>query len=370
MAVQDPLSDRPPRRRLPLLEARHEPRPAALDRPAPSAEAVGAAPSDGPRAQIASPRSVRISVTDRCDYACTYCRPSRSEGYAERRLSLDEWRTMLDGLIAAGVERFRFTGGEPLLVPHLVDLVRHLSDRGVRDLALTTNASRLASSAKPLRDAGLMRINVSIDSLDPEKFSRMTRGGRLSDVLEGIDAAVAAGLEPIKLNAVVLRGVNDDELEGLTRFAWERRLVPRFLEVMPIAEGAKLVGEHLVTAAEMRARLAHLCADDPAVPEPDRGPARYLRARHDPTLRVGFISGTSDTYCGTCDRLRVSSTGTLRPCLATDLGVEAADVARGGDPAALRERLDEAWRQKPDGRTWKGCTEETAKSLSMRAIGG
>ncbi len=347
------------RRRLPLLE------PPAARSPAPET-----LPLADERVVVASPRSVRISVTDRCDYACTYCRPSRSDGYVEKRLLPDEWKTLLDGLIAAGVVRFRLTGGEPLLVPHVVELVRHLSERGVADLALTTNGSRLAALARPLRAAGLMRINVSIDSLVPEKFERMTRGGRLGDVLAGIDAALDAGLGPIKLNAVVLRGVNDDELEPLTRFAWERRLVPRFLEVMPIAEGAKLVAEHLVTAAEMRARLAHLTALEEALPEPDRGPARYVRAKHDASLRVGFISGTSDTYCASCDRLRVSSVGTLRPCLATDVGVEAADVARSGDAAALGERLAEAWRQKPDGRTFKGCTEDSAKRVSMRAIGG
>lgn len=360
-------------RRLPILGAR----PPRSDGDAPAAEThrpavlrEGQEPDAPARATITSPRSVRISVTDRCDFACTYCRPDRNEGYAERRLLPAEWKTLLDGLIDSGVQRFRLTGGEPLLVPHVVELVRHLAERGVVDLALTTNASRLAKLAKPLKEAGLMRINVSIDSLDPARFAAMTRGGRLSDVLAGIDAAIEVGFAPIKLNAVVLRGVNDDELESLTRFAWERRLVPRFLEVMPIAEGAKLVKEHLVTAAEMRARLAPLCEPEEATPEPDRGPARYVRALGDPSLRVGFISGTSDTFCGTCDRLRVSSTGVLRPCLATDVGVDAADLARAGDAGGLGARVAEAWAQKPDGLVWKGCTEDSAKSVSMRAIGG
>jgi cyclic pyranopterin phosphate synthase len=313
---------------------------------------------------------VRISVTDRCDFACTYCRPSRSDGYAEGRLMTPAWRTMFEALLHAGVRRVRLTGGEPLVHPEIVAIVAHLSSLGFEDLALTTNASQLARLAKPLREAGLHRLNISIDTLDPERFRAITRGGELGPVLAGIDAAIEAGFSPIKLNTVVLRGVNDDELEKILRWAWEKRLVPRFLEVMPIAEGAKLVGEHLLTAAEMRQRLAeHLLPDEPLV-DPGLGPAKYVRARHDPSLRVGFITGTSDTFCATCDRLRVSSTGVLRPCLATDDGVDASASARAGDAGAIVEQIGAAWAMKPDGTIWKGCTEETAASVSMRAIGG
>jgi cyclic pyranopterin phosphate synthase len=316
------------------------------------------------------PRSVRISVTDRCDYACTYCRPSRNDGYAEGRLLASDWRVMFEGLLRAGVRRVRLTGGEPLLHPQIVDIVAHLATLGIEDLALTTNASQLARLAGPLARAGLHRINVSIDTLDPVRFRAITRGGDLAEVLEGIDAALAAGLTPLKLNTVVLRGVNDDEVERLTLWAWERKMVPRFLEVMRIGEGAKLPPELLVTAAEMRERLAAHVEGGDAAPEAHRGPARYLRARHDPQCQVGFISGTSDTFCASCDRLRVSSTGTLRPCLATEDGVEAAAAARAGDAGAVAEQIARAWTMKPDGAVWKGCTEETAASVSIRAIGG
>jgi cyclic pyranopterin phosphate synthase len=336
-----------PRRRLPLVEQSH-PQPSVSSTP---------------------PRSVRLSVTDRCDFACTYCRPGRNDGYAERRLSLAAWGTIIDGLLASGVRRFRLTGGEPLVLPGIVDIVRLIASRGVDDLALTTNASQLERLAGPLRDAGLQRVNVSIDTLDPERFRTITRGGELAPVLRGLDAARAAGLLPIKLNAVILRGTNDDELEALTRFAWDRGFVPRFLELMPIAEGAKLQ-DRLVTAAEMRAHLAHLLVDEPPTTERDRGPARYVRARHDAALRVGFITGTSDTYCKACDRLRVSSTGELRPCLATDDGVDAREAAERGDVDAASALVSAAWRRKPDGEAWKGCTEESAARVSMRAIGG
>ncbi len=316
------------------------------------------------------PTSVRVSVTDRCDFACVYCRPSRNEGYVDGRLASAAWQTMFAGLRLAGVNRVRLTGGEPLLHPDIVAIVAHLASLGFEDLSLTTNASRLARLARPLKDAGLERINISVDTLDPVRFAAITRGGDLGVVHEGIDAAIDAGLAPVKLNTVVLRGENDDELEAIVRWAWERRMVPRFLEVMPIAEGAKLVGAHLVTAATMRARLSHLLKEEEAAVEPGKGPAKYVTARHDPALRVGFISGTSDTFCATCDRLRVSSTGVLRPCLATDDGVAAGDLAARGDAAAIVARVAEAWTLKPDGEVWKGCTEETAKDVSIRAIGG
>lgn len=316
------------------------------------------------------PRSVRISVTDRCDFACTYCRPSRSDGYADGRLASSAWRTMFDALFRAGVRRVRLTGGEPLIHPEIVSIVKHLASIGFEDLALTTNASQLARLARPLRDAGLHRLNISIDTLRSDRFRDLTRGGDLEQVLAGIDAAIEAGFEPIKLNTVVLRGVNDDELESLLLWAWERRMVPRFLEVMPIAEGAKLVEEHLVTASEMRRSLASHLVEEEAVTEAGLGPAKYVRARRDPSLRVGFITGTSDTFCESCDRLRVSSTGILRPCLATEDGVDASAAARADQAEQIVEHIGDAWAMKPDGKIWKGCTEETAASVSMRAIGG
>ncbi len=316
------------------------------------------------------PRTVRVSLTDRCDLACVYCRPSRSDGYLERRLDDDAWRAMVRALVQAGVTRFRITGGEPLLHPHLTELVAFVASLGVEDLALTTNGTLLERLARPLRDAGLRRLTVSLDSLVPERFWRITRGGRLDRVLAGVEAARAAGFEELKTNTVVLRGENDDELPALVEWAWQRAIVPRFIEVMRVGEGAKLAPEALVGHAEMRARLAHLLEDDPGMRDANRGPARYVHARRDPQLRVGFITGTTDTYCDTCDRLRVASDGTLRPCLATNDGVGAMTLAETGDVPGLVRAIGDAWALKPDGRTWKGCTEETAADVSMRAIGG
>jgi cyclic pyranopterin phosphate synthase len=327
-------------------------------------------PIAGAAAHQLEPRTVRVSLTDRCDLACIYCRPSRSDGYFDKRLDDDAWKTMLRGLVAAGVKRVRVTGGEPLLHPRVTELVSFIASLGVEDLALTTNATRLEQLARPLRDAGLRRLTVSLDSLSPERFWRITRGGRLDRVVAGIEAARRVGFDELKTNTVVVRGENDDELEALVLWAWARGIVPRFIEVMRVGEGARLPAEKLVGAAEMRARLAPLLSDEPGATDPHRGPAKYVRARHDARMRAGFITGTTDTYCNTCDRMRVASDGTLRPCLATNDGVAAADLAHAGDVADRRDDGGDAWSLKPDGRTWKGCTEHSAADVSMRAIGG
>jgi GTP 3',8-cyclase len=332
---------------LPLLEPRHYARP----EPNPP------------------PRSVRLSLTDRCDLACIYCRPHQDKEYVRERLDLEAWKTMVGGLVAAGVRRVRLTGGEPLLHRDVVRVVQHLGTLGLDDLALTTNATRLEKLAHPLRQAGLRRINISLDSLDPERFRRMTRGGRIDVVLRGIEAAREAGFDEIKLNAVIVRDENDGEIADLVRFSWERNIVPRLLEIMAIGEGANL-GHRVVFADEMRARLAHLLAPGQPEREEDRGPARYLFARHDPKKKVGFITGTSDTFCKGCDRLRVASDGVLRPCLAKSDGLPAARLARAGDTSGIAAAVADAWMLKPDGESWKGCTEESAAGVSIRSIGG
>ncbi len=318
----------------------------------------------------ASARLVRVSLTDRCDMACVYCRPAASEAYlpAEARLSASEWEAVLRGLRAEGVRRVRITGGEPLLRRDVVDVVRRIAALGMDDLALTTNASRLATLAGPLRAAGLRRVTVSLDSLDAQRFAAITRGGDLGAVMAGIDAALAAGFDEVKTNTVVLRGLNDDELPALVRWAWAKGITPRFIEVMGVGEGANVWRERLVSRDEMVARLDGLLATGEAQRDDDRGPARYLRAREGGG-RVGFISGSTDTYCAGCDRLRATSEGVLRSCLARPDGAALSDAAKAGDERAVGEALRAAWAMKPDAR-WKGCTEVTAADVSMRATGG
>lgn len=201
----------------------------------------------------------------------------------------------------------------------------------------------------------------------------MTRGGDLATVQSGIDAALAAGFDEVKTNTVVLRGENDGELESLVLWAWARGITPRFIEVMGIGEGGRIWREKLVSAKAMRASLAHLLEGDAegvGAADPDRGPAKYTAARDGSGRRVGFITGSTDTYCAGCDRLRATSDGVLRPCLSTNEGVGVADALReGAGPEVLIARLQAAWAMKPDGQ-WQGCTEETAREVSMRATGG
>lgn len=315
-------------------------------------------------AAASRPRAARLSITDRCDLACVYCRPHRHEGYARTRLDRATWRVVAEGLRRAGVERVRLTGGEPLLHADVIGIVSDLCAAGFRDVALTTNATRLARLARPLREAGLHRLNVSLDSLDPQRFFRLTRGGRLEDVLRGLDACVDAGFAETKLNTVVLAGENDDELEPIMDFAHARGCLPRFLEVMPVGEAA---GVEVFSVAAMKRALAHrLRISEEARPDPGRGPARYLHLEGDERLRVGFISGTTEPFCAGCDRLRVTSDGSLRACLAKDDGTRLSGVT----PEGVAAQVAAVWQGKPDGATFRGCSEASARKVVMRYLGG
>lgn len=324
--------------------------------------------SSAPRAE---PRAARLSITDRCDLACVYCRPHRRDGYlpAERRLAAAYWSTVVQGLAARGVRRIRITGGEPLLHPDVLEIARAIAAvDGVEDLAITTNGTQLAELAPALREAGVRRLNLSLDSLDPHRFFRITRGGRLSEVLAGLEAARRAGFE-LKTNTVVLGGEdgNEHELTDIAELAWANDATPRFLELMSVGEGARIRGR-IVPYPRVRAHLAHLLAEQSEVArDADRGPAVYARAHNG--RRIGFITGTSDTFCSGCDRLRVSSDGQLRPCLATQDAVDISQAIRDGDVAAIGEGLEAAWAVKP-GDDWGGCTEASAASVDMRSTGG
>jgi len=317
-----------------------------------------AEPSDAPVLVDRSDRRVRylrISLTDRCNMRCTYCMPSEGIDHVARSevLTLEEVVRVARAFAAWGVERIRLTGGEPTLRRDLVWLVAQLhaiktgaAGQGAPlEVVMTSNGELLEDLARPLREAGLGALTVSLDTLDAQRFAAITRRDRLAKVIAGIDAAVAAGL-PLKLNTVALRGFNDDELGALCEFAWAREATPRFIELMPMAGGRLFVPGELMPAAAVR---AHVCdqlrgpgsgrvevelGEQPSGPY---GPAQYFVIRggaHD-GQRFGTIAAMTENFCGRCNRLRVSATGQLHACLARDDAGDLRGALRSAEPGAL-----------------------------------
>ncbi len=281
-----------------------------------------------PRRPVVSVSKLRISVTDRCNLRCLYCMPPEGIPLEDRSEILRyEEIAEIAGLMArfAGLKQARLTGGEPLLRAGLPDLVRMLAKAGVGEIALTTNGQLLAGLAAALKDAGLGRVNVSLDSLDRDKYSELTLGGTLDRTLAGLDAAVAAGLTPVKINTVVLRGYNFGELPALARFAASRGFTIRFLEAMRIGELAAVHEERFVPAAEMIAAL-EAEFEVRILPHPWGGTSRPAVLKDRKTGReseAGFIASESLPFCSSCSRLRLTATGMLLPCL---LGGEGEDL--------------------------------------------
>jgi cyclic pyranopterin phosphate synthase len=270
-----------------------------------------------------------------------------------------------------GVKRVRLTGGEPTVRKDLVEVVRQIAALGLDDLAMTTNGHYLAGLARPLRDAGLKRLNVSIDTLNPDKFRAVTRRGDLSQVLRGLDAADDAGFRGTKINAVVMGGVNDGEIADLCRFAWERRMTPRFIEFMPMSDGALFSPGEFFPAAAIRARIE--AAFGRIVPDdghdlPGVGPARHWRTVGGE--RVGIISAVTEPFCETCNRIRLSATGRLHTCLALDDDADLRAPLRGGcGDEELLQIVEAAVRAKKPGHGFTTCGTGGPRK-HMVAIGG
>lgn len=299
---------------------------------------------------------LRVSLTDRCNYRCVYCMPAAGLRWLSRHdvLSDDEVVEVVRQLAALGLRRVRLTGGEPTLRPTLVALVARLRGLGVLDdLSLSTNGVRLAERAGALRAAGLDRVNVSVDSLDPARAARIARRDLGFDPLGALAAAEAAGLGPVKVNTVVMRGVNDDEVETLAALSLERPWHVRFIELMPVGELAELLAADgrapeamVVPSDELLVRLArygeHIGRPlSPAAgPERGNGPAVYRRFSG-AAGTVGVITPMTHTYCGACNRVRLTADGRLRPCLYGDGEVNLRAALRAGAPLAplVREAL-------------------------------
>lgn len=279
-------------------------------------------------------RDLRISLTDRCSLRCTYCMPAEGVPWlpGATMLTTDELVRIAAVAVQLGVTEMRLTGGEPLLRPDAVDTVRRLvalrGPDGPPEISLTTNALRLPALAQPLRDAGLTRINVSLDTLDRERFTALTRRDRLVQTLAGLAAADAAGLAPIKLNAVVMRGVNDDEVVDLVRFAVAHGYEMRFIEQMPLDAGHTWDRTAMVTQAEILARL-RTAFDLTEVPGRGSAPAERWYVDGGPAT-VGVIASVTAPFCGACDRLRLTADGHLRACLFARTETDLRTLLREG----------------------------------------
>jgi len=278
-------------------------------------------------------RDLRISLTDRCSLRCTYCMPEQGNEWLARQsiLSLDEIERVARVAAAAGITTFRLTGGEPLLRRDIVDVVRRLAaietPDGPVEIAMTTNGIRLPEVLPALVDAGLRRLNISIDTLDRERFAALTRRDRLDDVLEGIAAAAASGLRPVKLNAVAMRGVNDDELVDLVAFAMAHDAQMRFIEQMPLDAGHTWDRTQMVTREEI---VDSLAARWELTPVPGRGGAPAERWTIDGGPHtVGVIASVTAPFCGDCDRLRLTADGQLRNCLFSTTEYDLIPILRG-----------------------------------------
>jgi cyclic pyranopterin phosphate synthase len=313
---------------------------------------------------------LRLSVTDRCDLRCSYCMPEDGVAKLSRAgvLSLDEMTLVTSVLVRRfAIRRIRLTGGEPLVREGLGWLVGRIADLGVDDLAMTTNAQMLAVHARELRARGLDRVNVSLDTLDPVRFAELTGGGLLSRTLEGIEAAIEADLRPVKINTVVLKGINQDEIVEIARWGLSRGCEVRFLELMPVGVAGPPHGRLFVPAREVIEALSQAFSLEALEAEPG-STSRGYRAREGHGLegRLGIISPETEPFCGTCGRLRLTTRGRLLSCLHEEEGVDLMPSLRPLTSTSLErieEGIAEAIAHKP------ACRAGDRKS-PMHAVGG
>lgn len=314
---------------------------------------------------------LRVSLTDACNLRCVYCMPEDMRFKpASHLMQDDEILTLIRVGASLGVDKIRLTGGEPTVRRGVVELIRAIhAIPGIKRIAMTTNGVKLAELSQPMAEAGLAQVNISVDSLDPEKFRRITRRGNLDDVWRGIAAAETAGLAPVKLNCVVTRGFNDDEVVELARLTLDRPWEVRFIELMPFGSVADFQQEQVVPSAETRARIEAALGPLTPVPghdghDPSR-PYRFANAAG----RVGFISSVTQPFCAGCNRLRLTADGKLRLCLLRDDEADLLTPLRAGASfETLRQLMSDAAYGKPWGHRLE--QHDIAKSREMSQIGG
>lgn len=315
---------------------------------------------------------LRISVTDRCNLKCSYCRPT-DHSFCElahaQVLTFEEIERVVRVAASMGVNKVRLTGGEPLVRRGIPSLIQMLKDiPGIHDMALSTNAMLLEKQAQDLADAGLSRINISLDSIQPERFKELTGGGKLEIALNGIRKAVEVGFSPIKVNAVVMRGVNENEIADMIDFASDAGVQMRFIEFMPLCDGNSWSDSHMPVAEMLsmpgvRERLADFPADHDG-----HAAARYIPLANG-TGDAGFISPMSNRFCDGCNRLRLTADGKIRACLPADDEVDVRSVLRtGGSDTDIEQSLRHAVLMKPEVGVYN--FEEQGRERSMVQIGG
>ncbi len=311
---------------------------------------------------------LRISVTDRCNLRCVYCMPPQGITLWPHSeiLRYEEIEAIVRVAAGLGINKVRLTGGEPLVRSELPNLVGMLSGiEGLDDISLTTNGLLLGQYAAQLKEAGLRRVNISLDSLKRERFHQITRHDRLDDVLAGIEAAQEAGLEPVKINMVVMRGINEDEVLDFARLSIEKGWHVRFIELMPFGMAESFI---FVPCGEIQQRLLSLGTLEPYLSSQGNGPAKYFQFPGT-VGTVGFISPISDHFCIDCNRLRLTADGKLRPCLLSDEEVDIKKLLRSGaSPQELRGLIQQAAAQKPERHhLLEGALP---KRRAMRQVGG
>jgi len=309
---------------------------------------------------------VRLSVTDRCDLRCSYCIPKGFNGFEEpdHWLTFDEIERVIGVFGKLGVKRIRLTGGEPLVRKDMPVLAARLAALpGIEDLSLSTNANRLDKQAAELKAAGVSRINVSLDTLRPERFKEITQG-KLDKVMAGLMAAKQAGLNPIKINMVVMADVNDDEVEDMVEFCLKHSFTLRFIETMPMGDTGRLASTHYVNLQTVKQRLAERFELVPGV-MPGGGPARYVQVAGT-DLRIGFITPISQHFCETCNRVRLSADGTLYLCLGQNDKVELRSLLRTGiSDAGLEQAIIDAIAIKPERHEFNERPEQVVRFMSL-----
>jgi len=311
---------------------------------------------------------LRLSVTDRCDLRCFYCMPEGFNDFEvpEHWLTADEIERLLGVMAEMGLRRVRITGGEPLVRRGIEDIVRRIDALpGIRDIALSTNATRLGKMAAPLKAAGVDRINVSLDTLDADRFKQITQG-KLSKVIDGLMAAKDAGLSPIKLNMVVMKGVNEDDVESVLEFCIEHGFVLRMIETMPMGDTGRDALDHYISLQTIKQRLSERYPLIPVInPVDGAGPARYLQIAGTDT-QVGFITPMSEHFCGTCNRVRLSVDGTMYMCLGQEHNFSFRPLLRSGIPDdELKEAIIAAIGLKPERHEFQDKPEKVIRFMSM-----